>query len=148
MTKKKPKKKPKKIGRPTKYTKILGKKICTRIANGESVKSISRDSKMPSTSMIYRWLLDEDKKEFRDIYNFSMDVRTEGLADELIEISDGDDQGEVQRDRLRVDTRKWIAAKLKPKKYGEKMDLTTDGKSLNISFDESFKEKDIDDAEE
>ena len=41
------------------------------------------------------------------------------MADELLDIADGD--GDVQRDRLRVDTRKWILSKLVPKKYGNKV---------------------------
>ena len=36
----------------------------------------------------------------------------------------------VARARLQIDTRKFIAAKLKPKKYGDKLDLTTDGKEI------------------
>jgi hypothetical protein len=61
------------------------------------------------------------------------------MADELLEISDdasndwmarraksGDiesvpDNEAVQRSRLRVDTRKWLMGKLKPKKYGDKI---------------------------
>ena len=37
----------------------------------------------------------------------------------------------VQRSRIRIDTRKWIASKLKPKKYGDKVDVTTDGEKIN-----------------
>jgi len=33
----------------------------------------------------------------------------------------------IQRSRVRIDTRKWLASKLKPKKYGDKVDLTHGG---------------------
>ncbi len=36
----------------------------------------------------------------------------------------------LQRSKLRVDTRKFLMAKMKPKKYGEKLDVTSDGKVL------------------
>jgi hypothetical protein len=36
----------------------------------------------------------------------------------------------VNRSKLRVEARKWIAAKLKPKKYGEKLDVTSAGEKL------------------
>lgn len=36
----------------------------------------------------------------------------------------------IQRSKLRVDTRKWLMAKMKPKRYGDKLDVTTDGKAL------------------
>lgn len=72
------------------------------------------------------------------------EAQADTLADELLDISDdarndwmkrnhGDDDpgwvanGEhIQRSRLRVDTRKWIASKLKPKKYGDKLELASD----------------------
>ena len=41
------------------------------------------------------------------------------MADELLDIADAD--GDTHRDRLRVDTRKWILSKLVPKKYGTKV---------------------------
>jgi hypothetical protein len=36
----------------------------------------------------------------------------------------------VARDKLRIDTRKFIAAKLKPKKYGDKVDITSAGDKI------------------
>ena len=36
----------------------------------------------------------------------------------------------VQRDRLRVDTRKWFTAKLAPRLYGDKLDITSDGEKI------------------
>lgn len=76
------------------------------------------------------------------------------LADEMLEISDdsSDDVLRVKkvvdqetgkeiflqeenkeftnRSKLRVDTRKWIAARLKPKKYGDKIDVTSNGEAI------------------
>jgi DNA-binding ferritin-like protein len=39
----------------------------------------------------------------------------------------------IQAYRIKMDNRKWIASKLKPKKYGERLDLTSDGKALPTS---------------
>jgi hypothetical protein len=52
------------IGRPTTYSPELALKICSRIAEGESVRTIVHDDDMPASSTIFRWLLDEDKKTF------------------------------------------------------------------------------------
>ena len=41
-----------------------------------------------------------------------------------------EDKEWTNRSRLRVDTRKWIASKLKPKKYGDKIDVTTQGQAI------------------
>lgn len=52
------------------------------------------------------------------------------MAEEIVEIADdgandidGDkvDHENVQRSRLRVDARKWVAARLLPKRYGDRI---------------------------
>jgi hypothetical protein len=129
-------------GRPTIFTKKLGYNICKRIAEGESVRAIVRDKEMPSASSIFRWLLDEDKKEFWEQYEKARNIQAELMFEELLEIADDgfNDWMErensdgttyevlnhevVQRSRLRVDTRKWYLSKVLPKKFGDKTVLT------------------------
>jgi hypothetical protein len=119
----------KKTGRPTKYTEELAHEICRRIAEGESIRKICDGDDMPSATTIFNWLLDTDKKAFLEQYNASRAIQAENMFDELLEIADKG-QGEIMRDRLRVDTRKWYLSKVLPKKFGEKIDMTTDGKAL------------------
>lgn len=119
----------KKTGRPTKYTEELAHEICRRIAEGESIRKICDGDEMPSATTIFNWLLDTDKKAFLEQYNASRAIQAENMFDELLEIADKG-QGEIMRDRLRVDTRKWYLSKVLPKKFGEKIDMTTDGKAL------------------
>jgi len=118
-----------KIGRPTKYTEKLGKTICERIAKGESVRKIVKDPKMPSSSTIFLWLLDEDKKEFSEHYEKAVNTKAELMFEELLEIADEKGK-DVMRARLRVDTRKWYLSKVLPKKFGEKLDMTSGGEKL------------------
>jgi hypothetical protein len=125
------------MARPSIFTQKLVDKICDRIAHGESVRSICKDKDMPSAVTIYYWLLDEDKKEFFKQYARAKDSQAELMFDELLEIADNNDI-DVNRLRLRVDTRKWYLSKVLPKKYGDKLDMTTDGKPLNINFDNAF----------
>ncbi len=117
----------KKRGRPTIYTDELALKICKRIADGESLRKISEDKAMPDRSTIHEWVFTNDI--FSRQYELSVNVRTENMADGLNDIADNT-KGEVQRDRLRVDTRKWYLSKIMPKKYGDKLDLTSDNKVL------------------
>lgn len=116
------------MARPTKYTKDLANKICEQVSK-QSLRKTVKDKDIPSMTTILRWLSDEDKKEFRLQYEEACNVRTESMFEEINEIADNK-KGEVQRDRLRVDTRKWYLSKMKPKKYGDKLDLTSDGKKL------------------
>jgi hypothetical protein len=52
------------------------------------------------------------------------------MADELLEIADNPDADKdaVQRDRLKVDTRKWLLAKALPKIYGDRLTAEVTGK--------------------
>jgi hypothetical protein len=55
--------------------------------------------------------------EFLEQYARARELQTDIFIDEIIDIADST-ENDVQRDRLRIDSRKWIASKLKPKKYG------------------------------
>lgn len=113
-------------GRPTKFTQALADTICERIMNGESLRSIVSDAAMPNRSSVHKWLA--ENKAFSDQYVRAKDNQADTLADELIYIADNAE--DIQKARLQVDTRKWVASKLKPKKYGDKLDMTSDGKAL------------------
>jgi hypothetical protein len=76
---------------------------------------------------VFRWLADEERQTFREQYARAREEQAECLADEIVGIADGDNEdADPQRDKLRVDARKWVAAKLKPKKYGDKQLLGSD----------------------
>lgn len=132
-------------GRPTIYTSELGDKICSRIAEGETVLSISRDPEMPHSSTIYDWAYSNE--EFSDKYAKARERQAEHYFDEIVEIADEkhndvsyDDEGNarpngevVNRSRLRVDTRKWYLSKVLPKKFADKQyqDVTSDGEKID-----------------
>ena len=116
MTKRKQKTESNPIGRPTDYCLETSNTICSRLVAGESLNSISKDKAMPSIVTIYAWM--RKFPEFLKNYEEAKANQIDTLADEILEISDNKDEGKVQRDRLRIDTRKWIAERMKPKKYG------------------------------
>ena len=147
MTKAKPKKK----GRPSLCTEALAANICRRLAEGETLRAVCRDKAMPDKATILRWLADKKKADFRDQYMRAREMQADALFDEALEIADdasGDwavdkdgkktlDHEHIQRSRLRVDTRKWAAGKLAPKKYGDKLDL---GGSIGIRHEDALGE--------
>lgn len=89
---------------------------------------------MPNKATVYRWL--GSNEPFRDLYARAREDQADTLADEIVNIADnpvvgiktktGKDGVEItegdmiEHRRLQVDARKWVAAKLKPKKYGDK----------------------------
>lgn len=99
--------------------------------NGKSL--ISALKGRLSSQTFYDYL--DKNEEWSKKYARATELRAEKMAEETLEIADciGDDvmilpdgrevenQRVINRDRLRVDTRKWLLAKLHPKKYGEKI---------------------------
>jgi hypothetical protein len=96
---------------------------------------------MPALSTIFKWL--SEQQAFSEQYARAREEQAETLADEIVAIADevgtrvlvNDDGDEVMvafdatavaRNRLRVEARKWVASKLKPKKYGDRQVLAGD----------------------
>lgn len=122
-------------GRPSTYTSEQGEEICRRIAGGESLNRICGDPAMPSRDGVYGWL--RRHEEFAVIYARAVDVRTDRQAEEIVDIADEDigDMVAAQRNKLRVDARKWTAARMKPRKWGDRQQLehsTPDGVTVEI----------------
>lgn len=136
----------KKAGRPSIYTLELADKICLRLSQGESLRVICFDEDMPNASTVHAWVL-EDKEGFSKKYAYARNIQAEVMFDEILEIADDgsndlmtitkgnvsynvEDKEVTNRSRLRVDSRKWYLSKVLPKKFGDKMDVTSDGKAL------------------
>lgn len=87
---------------------------------------------MPDFSTVKRWLRRKGLEEFRAQYAQAREDRAHLWAEEIVDIADDGsndyyerdgeqvvDHENIQRSRLRVDTRKWILSKLLPKEYGD-----------------------------
>lgn len=112
-------------GRPTEYTPEIADEVCRRMAGGESLRGICRDDHIPSPSTVRQWAID-DREGFSARYAHARRQQLEYWGDELKDIAD-DENGDVQRDRLRVDTRKWLLARLHPE-YTDKAQHQHTGK--------------------
>jgi len=134
-------------GRPTLFTKDLADQICERLADGESMRSIARDDSMPSCSSIFKWI--RENIEFSQQYDRAKVESADALVEDMLDIADNEagqpllidgkplmidekpvmtkDGPSVAHARLRVDTRKWAASKLKPKKYGDSLAIGGSG---------------------
>lgn len=112
-------------GRPSEYTEELAAKICDRIAEGESLVAICSDPAMPSRATIYNWF--QKHEGFVDNYARAKEEHADAIFDEILLIADTASPEEVQQARLRIDARKWMAGKLRPKVYGEKQEVKHTG---------------------
>jgi len=97
---------------------------------------------LPEARTVHRWLVTDDA--FRQQYARAREIQADTLFDECLDIADdstGDrkvvgrdgeerevmDSEFAQRSRIRIDTRKWMAGKLRPKVYGDKIDVEHSG---------------------
>lgn len=142
------------VGRPTSYCADIADLICESLSDGKSLKEICLPAEMPTRSTVYRWL--SIHAEFSDMYARAREEQAETLADEIISIADEthndhmiNDKGNevvnseaIARSRLKVDARKWVAAKLKPRKYGDKLQTENTNTNLNTELtDEQLDQK-------
>jgi len=104
--------------------------ICERIMLGESVVAICKDEDMPCRRTVMGWIAKDTN--FRDAYLAAKTMLAEAFGEEIVAIADDSsrdwvegengkvlDHEHVQRSKLRVDARKWVAARLAPKRWGD-----------------------------
>ena len=128
------KEKAKLFGRPSIYNPELAAQICEHIAQGKSLRTIAEMEGMPHQATIMAWL-DGSHPDFSEQYARAREAQADKLAEETLLIADESSQDTyvdadgnvktnteaIQRSKLRVDTRKWLASKMAPKKYGDKV---------------------------
>lgn len=124
-----------KPGAPSIYTQELIDEFCARVALGHSVRRICKADDMPAIATIFQWL--RTKEGFAEQYARAKQEGADAIFEEMLDIADDGsndyvevmgkdgktrlvlDKEAVQRSRLRVDTRKWVLGKIKPKVYGD-----------------------------
>lgn len=129
-----------KVGRPTKYTTKFAHEFCEMVAvTSKGIKTLcNENAHWPNSDTIYTWLA--KYKEFSDLYARAKRQQVEVIIDEILTIADDSsrdnvingegkvmvDHEHINRAKLRIDTRKWLAAKLVPRLYGAVNDAVVD----------------------
>lgn len=132
----------KRLGRPkgsgSGYTPEIALAICEALANGQSLRSYCREDGKLKPSTVCTWLVEH--KDFAERYARAREAQADALFEEALEIADdgsndwmerhdGENVGyaingeHVSRSRLRVDTRKWAAGKMRPAMYGDRQTI-------------------------
>jgi len=135
----------KKVRRAVTYTEAIAEEILARLAAGETLTQICRDDHIPSRSAVSGWVV-KDTNGFKARYETARRMQVEAMADEIIDIADDAsndwmdretekgrivrviDKECVQRSRVRVDTRKFLMAKLMPERFGDRQSVEVTGK--------------------
>src|SRR4051812_16054627 len=114
-------------GRPSDYSTELTDDICRQIAEGMSMQEICSRPEMPHVATVYRWL--QRHAGFRDTYVSARERQAHTIADRAVAMAlDGDRViSDPQAAKVQLDAIKWTAARLAPKVYGNKAEITIGG---------------------
>lgn len=140
-----------------KYTKkhkeeIFNKIIDAIVDGGKPIRQILKEDWTPSTSTFFLWLEEDESKSKR--YARACEIRADMLFEEMMHIAYTPEEGETIKmsqkgegkrakkemektkgdmlghRRLKIDTIKWALSKMEPKKYGTKLDLTSNNEKI------------------
>ena len=115
---------------------ILGS-IFEDISKGISLRKACKNSGIPRLTF-YNWIDDEQKEidRYTRAKEQGIEARFESIEEDYSEEPQRDpetgkiDSAWVQLQRLKIDSKKWELSKLAPKKYGDKIDVTSKGESI------------------
>jgi len=96
-------------------------KICSLLVGGLSLNRVCKLRNMPAMTTVMRWLRED--AAFARQYALARESQADTLADRIIDLADKVTPWSANADRVRIDALKWVAAKLKPQKYGDRLDL-------------------------
>jgi hypothetical protein len=133
------------MGEHVQFSEEVADKICDALADARSLRSICCAPDMPSQSTVFRWLGDDRYLAFREQYARAREAQADAIFDEMLDIADDGtndwmerkredgtideivNHEHISRSKLRIESRKWMAAKLRPKVYGDKLDVAHTG---------------------
>jgi len=125
-------------GRPPIYTAEMWKGIFDRIGAGASLTTALKE---PGISYSHAQRLIDADPALAEAYETAKKTRASRLAEEIIELSDAPIPDHLQgveisawvnQKRLQVDARKWVAAKLYPRVYGDKIDVSVRDERISV----------------
>jgi hypothetical protein len=116
--------------------------ILNEIESGRALRNILDQKDMPCSITFYKWL-DEDEEKTAQ-YARATKIRAERIFEDILLIADDQEEdvikledgreivnhNKIGRAKLRVDARKWVLSKMDPKKYGDKVDVTSKGEEI------------------
>ena len=125
-------------GRPPTYSKEIWKGIFDRVGAGASLTTALKE---PGISYSHAQRLIDADPALAEAYETAKKTRASRLAEEIIELSDAEIPSHLQgveisawvnQKRLQVDARKWVAAKLYPRVYGDKIDVSVRDERISV----------------
>ena len=115
------KKAPGKAGRPSSFTHEISDEICEGLMDGKSLVQICQSDSMPNRMTVIRWM--DKHPEFAACIVRAREEQGEYMDHLVNKTADECTPENAQAARVKIAAYQWRAAKLKPKKFGDKLDL-------------------------
>ena len=117
-------------GRPTKCTQEITDELCRRLADGDSLREVCADEKMPEKSTVLLWVVQERKIEgtdrlFSDQYHAGREAAGYSHADEAMDLRNEIRTGDIdpQAAKVILDALKWGAERMAPKRHSQRQEV-------------------------
>lgn len=112
------------VGRSTDYTTETGDIICELVADGFSVRRICEEPGMPTRLTVMNWL--DEQPGFYTKFVRARLIQADYMDDMILETANNVTSDSAQADRVRIAAYQWRAARLAPKKFGDRLDINPD----------------------
>jgi hypothetical protein len=135
------------------YTEDIGVDICQWIQSGKSLNAWCKQSGIDAAS-VYRWLGGKEEWSLSFSQNYArahMD-RADTFAEDMVDISNkaenASNMTQLLAFKLQIETRQWIASRMKPEKWGDKLQVEQKGQVVfNIALPKRGGNRDVIDVE-
>ena len=117
------------------WTAEIEAEIFDRLAKGEAIRKVCADDWMPGWTTVNKRLMND--AAFAAHYARAREEQADTIFDEIIGIADAATPEDAQVARVKIDARKWVAGKLRPKVYGDKLDVAHSG-GITINVADAF----------
>ncbi len=107
------------------YSPELGRKICERIANGESLRKICSEPGMPARMSVFRWI--RANGDFAEEYAAARQMQGDYMDDLILETAYECDPSNFRAASVKISAFQWRAMKLRPREYGERKAVELSG---------------------
>lgn len=129
-----------KRGRPAFNAREIWPEVLAHIASGDALSTALRRLDAPPS---YTWAKMQlrENPELQSAYRAAIEDRADTLADDIIALADSEPPAHlegaalsawVQQLKLRVHAREWTASKLRPKVYGQQIDVSVQHTQISV----------------
>lgn len=118
--------------RPSDYSEQMADRICNELMDGKSLVKICDAEDMPHRSTVIRWMAANEA--FATMCARARVAQADLMDDKILDVADKCTPETAAADRVKISAYQWRAAKLEPKKYGEKLDIEHGGKLAVVNL--------------